>query len=57
MVTQEVFNSGGAGYVINAPALELLAEGINTRQKCRPNQVRRASEPIVISTLFLHAPS
>lgn len=57
MVLQEVFNSGGAGYVINAPALELLAEGINTRQKCRPNQVRRASEPIVISTLFLHAPS
>lgn len=35
--TDMMFNSGGAGYVLNRPALDLLAENIHSNPKCQPH--------------------
>ena len=36
---ESVFNSGGAGYILNSAALSILANGLENDIQCRPNQV------------------
>ena len=36
---ESVFNSGGAGYILNSAALSILANGLVNDIQCRPNQV------------------
>ena len=36
--SQQIFNSGGAGYILNRAALDMLAENIVDNPKCEPHR-------------------